>query len=834
MPKLTIKNLTASNLQIQEPTGNYGFSQTLLPGQSRTYAVSWGLAEALEPTLMNLEAAGRVTWSAGIDQANRLETSTLDSNGDYWQLYKASTPSPMRNLSSIAPTLDGGALIVSGRPSGGPQLCANLTRAAAAGDLIIQVNDLSVFNQDPADLPSLVGLSLDMASGNPVEYVLVKAFNTATNEMTLCTPVVGNYAIGTTVGYRRNAESTASTELYKNGVLTAGPAVPPIGSGATTTLSADYVVGATTIVVTDATPFPASGYPYPVMLWNEAPLGLYTGQGLVTNVTGNTLTIQWPLPTSPASPAAVKAGTKIKVSARRPQAGVVTMADGRILIFGGGGSGLGLSPIEDAVHASSFIYDPVANTMTRTGDMPWGWLTWNGMEGGGVLLDDGRVFICGNPNTLTMNEALPDLAPPSDRAAIYDPSTGVWTDTYDGATANKKMTTPRSYHTVVKLKNGKVFIAGGTGSFYPNTITPFLSSCEIFDPAAGTFTACSAMTNIPNLTHVDEAKRCWMNSALLDDGTVLVTGGFWRKVGDFVTTPAGTSGLAQKPLLRVSRTAAIYDPGTDTWSRTLPQTIGGAQGRIFRITGSRFAHFPGVGDSGLDDARIEAYDPAQKMWFKNVMQAPTRGLKRIETTIVNAVLAGSNSLTLTSLTDWLSVANVSYMAAGAYLTIGTETFEILAAAINSSTKVVTLPSNLVNGYAAGTPVVFSVDTAQIPVPIFSSGHMLRAARLGNGSVFLRGGGNDAKAYPQTTLAQAALPGDLALFVTDVSQLPTSYLDFQKICVGTAGSRAETPGVLNIDAANKVISLDRPLVVGHPAGEVVRMMQDNRLAMLYTP
>lgn len=79
MPKVTVQNLLTSDIQLQEYSGNYSFSQTILAGQTRTFSVSWGLAERLEAQLNSLQAAGRISWSATQDPASKLETMTTQA-----------------------------------------------------------------------------------------------------------------------------------------------------------------------------------------------------------------------------------------------------------------------------------------------------------------------------------------------------------------------------------------------------------------------------------------------------------------------------------------------------------------------------------------------------------------------------------------------------------------------------------------------------------------------------------------------------------------------------------------------------------------------------------
>jgi hypothetical protein len=75
------------------------------------------------------------------------------------------------------------------------------------------------------------------------------------------------------------------------------------------------------------------------------------------------------------------------------------------------------------------------------------------------------------------------------------------------------MTVARRLHTATLLGNGKVLIAGGE-NWPPGNNT--LLSADLYDPSVGTFSATGAMT----------AARSWHTATLLENGEVLITGGF--------------------------------------------------------------------------------------------------------------------------------------------------------------------------------------------------------------------------------------------------------------------------------------------------------------------
>lgn len=193
---------------------------------------------------------------------------------------------------------------------------------------------------------------------------------------------------------------------------------------------------------------------------------------------------------------------------------------------------------------------------------------------GAVRLPSGNVLVMGGDNGRTF----PDNDPVVQRTALlYHPATKSWSAT--GA-----LPAPRERFTAVRLRRGKVLLAGGSSSPIPGGAS---AQAFLYDPRTGTM-------HLPRESRPDI--RINLESAVLGNGTVLVLGGVAPKRPD-------------------ADSAELYNPSAGRWSRTAKIRCG--PDHPFTVTalmalpsGDALAFC--VSDAGT--IRSEIYNPATGAW----------------------------------------------------------------------------------------------------------------------------------------------------------------------------------------------------------------------------
>ena len=184
------------------------------------------------------------------------------------------------------------------------------------------------------------------------------------------------------------------------------------------------------------------------------------------------------------------------------------LPNGKVLVAGGNSGSVLLATAE--------LYDPSSGSWTATGKM-------NGIRTAhtATLLADGKVLVAGGADSIGETSVNAVAT-----AELYDPATGSWTTT-------APMIEARAHHTATLLADGKVLVAGGSGS---GSGSDSLDTAELYDPATGTWTVAGTMIEA----------RTRHTATLLPDGRVLVLGG----------------SSASPP----EATAELYDPSTGAWT----------------------------------------------------------------------------------------------------------------------------------------------------------------------------------------------------------------------------------------------------------------------------
>jgi N-acetylneuraminic acid mutarotase len=248
---------------------------------------------------------------------------------------------------------------------------------------------------------------------------------------------------------------------------------------------------------------------------------------------------------------------------------------------------------------SAEIYDPIANAWAVVASL-------NTARFGhtATLLNNGTVLITGGQDS--GGNALHS-------AEIYDPVANTWT-------AAGSLQTSGTGYTATLLNSGKVLVTGGStydtdGNYYG------LSSAQIYDPVAGTWSnAASMSTTLLNHT-----------ATLLSNGTVLVAGGH---AGDGYVPTAS---------------AAVYDPVANTWTNVASLNVPRfnhvalplPNGNVVVAYGSSSYY----SDSGVSQGSAETYNLAANTWTATGMTVQLPGFSATQLANGQVLIAGGSSPT---------------------------------------------------------------------------------------------------------------------------------------------------------------------------------------------
>lgn len=227
--------------------------------------------------------------------------------------------------------------------------------------------------------------------------------------------------------------------------------------------------------------------------------------------------------------------------------------NGMVLVAGGVDDGF----LYDTV-TSAELYNPATGAFTTTGNLNTGRIFNTA-----TLLNSGQVLVAGGSDS-NWNQI--------GTAELYDPTSSAFTFT-------GSLNTPRTSHTATVLNNGQVLIAGGWTS-NGDYITSDAANGELYDPTSGTFVATGSM-NAPRDTHT---------ATLLNNGTVLITGGFDSNSN-------------------VLSSAEIYDPMAGAFTLTGSLNIGRAVHTATLLNNGMVLIAGGYDINGNAVASAELYNP---------------------------------------------------------------------------------------------------------------------------------------------------------------------------------------------------------------------------------
>ena len=253
------------------------------------------------------------------------------------------------------------------------------------------------------------------------------------------------------------------------------------------------------------------------------------------------------------------------------------LPDGRVLVVGGDWQE------EPRYFNTAELYDPTTGSWSLTGNT-------NAFRAPAsftaTLLMDGTVLVAGGLG----EDALFDSAAVAiGDAELYDPATGTWVP-------SGRLHRARFAHTATLLNDGRVLIVGGSDDVEGDSS---LADAELYDPQSKSWTGTTPFI-APVQGHA---------SVLLQDGNVLVTGGYQS----FLQGGTGSSNFA-----------AIFVPATNSWSRTGDFSAGRFHhtatllptGHVLIVGGfqTEFFSWAYFGYQIAPLASAELYDPGSGKW----------------------------------------------------------------------------------------------------------------------------------------------------------------------------------------------------------------------------
>lgn len=417
------------------------------------------------------------------------------------------------------------------------------------------------------------------------------------------------------------------------------------------------------------------------------------------------------------------------------------LPSGKVLVIGGITVGGALRNTD--------IYDPVAHTWTRVGDMAQARYTHTA-----TLLPSGKVLIVGGStsnamelfdpasntwssagNTVTMRAMHTATLLPSGKvlvaggvdmdgetatAELYEPATNSWS-------AAAPLPLPRRNHAAVLLPSGRVLLTGGNDS------NGNVATAQIYNPASNTWAAASAMA----------AARINHSLTVLADGQVLAAGG------------GALSGF--------NASAERYNAASNTWSPAGSLSSARQYHSATLLPSGRVLVSGGA--SSTSTASSQIYDPASNSWTTTGSLASARSFHTATLLADGNVLAVAGAADATPTLASAEIFDPGANRWAACTNLGTARGYHAASLLPNGRVLVT------GGESGATPRTAGVEIYDPTANTFSAAASMASARanhaallLGTGRILVAGGdsvGNTAEIY-DPALASWAGAGTLAV------------------------------------------------------------------------
>jgi hypothetical protein len=196
---------------------------------------------------------------------------------------------------------------------------------------------------------------------------------------------------------------------------------------------------------------------------------------------------------------------------------VVLPGNGKVLLFGGD------IRVGTTSTLQSYLYNPMTDTWAATGSLPSSALFYEGYNMRPLVLKDGRVLAI--PNISGDAGASTGLIPTSRHAFLYDPSTGTWLAAPDSHVSHAETQPVLLQDGRVFMCGGRQ----QTNPNAQTPEVSYTNTAEIYDPVANTWTFAPNMPAVAGeddlFNTAVPGNRHEQSITVLDDGRVLVAAG---------------------------------------------------------------------------------------------------------------------------------------------------------------------------------------------------------------------------------------------------------------------------------------------------------------------